>query len=101
MAKEIKIPTRYIYTDPGYKTKYLQHVRSGAMQGRQGREKTKLPSGVVARTDTSQAAENVRRVKANKSSSYEDYAGEIFGRRGGRVKVKGSARSRGYSRSTL
>lgn len=92
MAK-ITIPTRFIYVDPGYRTKYLQHARTGKMMGRQGKEKGKLPPSVVARTDTTQAATKVRRVKP-----YRESGGEIFGRIGG-ITVRGSNRARGTTRT--
>ncbi len=80
------------YTDKGYKTKYLVQVRTGKMQGRQGREKTKLPKGIIARVDNSPASQNVRRVESG------NFSGEIFGRTNKKVPVSGTARARGYVR---
>jgi hypothetical protein len=80
MVKKLKkIPEKYIEIDPGFKTKYLQHKKTGKLFGRQGRKKGHLPKLIVARTDTSPAASKVRRIKAKKGK-YADNRGEIYGR---------------------
>lgn len=90
MTKRIKrIPQRFIDVDESYRTKYLQGEITGKMAGRQGRKKGHLPKikipgtnkyeRVIARTDSSPAAKNVRRIKA-KTGIYGEHRGEIFGR---------------------